>query len=134
MIQGVDTTLVDTSAAFGYGNIIVNNGDNVAFSGIAVVFIGLVLISVTIVVFNLVIKKLGSRDEKAAQTAPAGTEKKRTNQKAIPPDHLAAIAAAIELYRLLHFDQLESRVTFERGEPYSGWKTGARYGQRHTLR
>jgi len=129
----IDSAVVD-SAVFGMSNVVQNDGGNIALSGILVVFIGLVLIALTIFVFSR-----SGTEKKEEETVPAEKEapkqdKKQSSAKKIPEDHLAAIAAAVELYRRLHLETLDSRVTFNRGELYSNWKTGARFGQRHSLR
>ena len=129
----IDSTVVD-SAVFGMTNVVQNDGGNIALSGILVVFLGLVLIALTILIFS----RSGTEKE-AEETAPAEKEtpkpeKKPSSAKSIPEDHLAAISTAVELYRRLHLETLDSRVTFDRGETYTNWKTGARFGQRHSLR
>jgi Na+-transporting methylmalonyl-CoA/oxaloacetate decarboxylase gamma subunit len=114
-------------------NIVVNNGFNVFLSGLAVVFMGLVLIALVIHLFNRVFSV-------RAESVPGKEEEKKRVKSAffskdVPEDHQAAIAAAIEVYRKLHFESMESRVTFERGDERAPWKTGFRYGQRtHRLR
>ena len=134
MMNQIDSTVVD-SVAYGVSNVLQNNGGNIAFSGILIVFGGLILISGTIMLFNrLLMKKPIAEGEKQTSTEPEPKKVSLFKGKEIPEDHLIAISAAVELYRRLHFDQLESAVTFERGEAHSGWKTGYRYGQRHSLR
>lgn len=118
-----------------FENIIQNNGFNIAFSGIIVVFGGLILIAITIHLFNKVFERL----RRNAETEFINTEKTAAiipkKALAIPEDELAAIAVAIECYRKIHFETLQSEITFKRGEPQSVWKSGHRYGQRlSTLR
>ncbi len=118
-----------------FENIIQNNGFNIAFSGIIVVFAGLILIANTIHLFNKVFKGL----HRNAETEFINTEKTAAivpkKSLAIPEDELAAITVAIECYRKIHFETLQSEITFKRGEPQSVWKSGHRYGQRlSTLR
>jgi len=131
----VDSTAVDT-VIYGVSNVLQNNGWNIAFSGILVVFGGLVLIAVTIFLFNKMSefaanKKSGaeSQQKKKTITKTIVQESEKINE-----DHLAAIGVAVELYRRLHLETLESTVTFERGEMNSNWKAGARFGQRKSLR
>lgn len=113
-------------------NIVINNGFNIFLSGLAVVFMGLVLIALVIHLFNRVFSGRpadvsGNEEKRRVKPVFSGRE--------VPEDHQAAIAAAIEVYRKLHFEGLESRVTFERGDERAPWKVGFRYGQRtHRLR
>jgi len=117
-------------------NILQNHGFNTALSGLFIVFSGLVLIAFVIHSFNILFKSKNGDDTLETGEAENDICKKTVfSGKEIPSDHLIAIAAAVELYRRLHYDQLESKVTFERGELNPGWKTGYKYGQRyHKLR
>ena len=117
-------------------NIMQYQGFTTAFSGLLIVFSGLVLIALVIHSFNLMFK---SRDSNVEPESDDSSFEKQTHTISagldVPSEHLIAIAAAVELYRRLHFDQLESKVTFERGELNPGWKVGYKFGQRyHTLR
>jgi len=133
MIQ-VDSLIADT-LVYGVSNVAHNNGWNIAISGILVVFGGLVLIALTIFLFNKISEKT-DRDDQDESVKKIQPEKVilSTEASAIPQDHLAAIAAAVELYRRLHLETLESAITFERGETNSNWKTGARFDQRKSMR
>ena len=118
-----------------FEDIIQNNGFNIAFSGIIVVFGGLILIAITIHLFNKVFKGL----HRSAETRFINTEKTEAivpkKALAIPEDELVALTVAIECYRKIHFETLQSEITFKRGELQSVWKSGHRYGQRsRTLR
>ncbi|MBN1541725.1 OadG family protein [candidate division KSB1 bacterium] len=111
-------------------NIIQNNGFTIAVSGWLVVFIGLILISLVIHGFNLFFRRWFSRQqEKSLALRPLTEEVTRAAQE-IPPDHLVAIVSAIEIYRRLHFDDLQSEITFASGDAQTSWKLGHRYGQR----
>jgi len=131
----VDSTVVD-SASYGLSNVMQNNGLNITFSGIIVIFVGLVLIALTIHLFNILSAAKAREGEGSVENDQESRPKRSVfgSSKDIPPDHLVAIATAIELYRRLHFETLESKVTFERGETNTNWKTGFRYGQRNSLR
>jgi len=115
-------------------NIIENNGLNIALSGILIVFLGLVLIAITIHLFNQFFQR---RQRKATQPVPAkpvqptfSAEQYDTPEK-IPADDLAALGTAIELYRRIHFDHLQSAITFTKGRTRNAWKIGTKFGQRH---
>ena len=131
----IDSTAVDT-VIYGVSNVSQNNGWNIAFSGLLVVFGGLVLIAVTIFIFNkmsaLAVKIKSGKE--LQQKEKSVTKTVLQESEYIKEEHLAAIGVAVELYRRLHLETLESAVTFERGEMNSNWKAGARYGQRKSLR
>ncbi len=133
MTLQADSTVVD-SVVYGMTNVIQNDGGNIAFSGILVVFFGLVLIAFTIFLFSRSETEKKIEDAAPADEAKVKAEKKSSTAKSIPEDHLVAISTAVELYRRLHLEMLESRVTFERGETNPIWKTGIRFGQRKSLR
>ncbi|MDO9547645.1 MAG: OadG family protein [Candidatus Marinimicrobia bacterium] len=111
-------------------NIIQNNGFNIALSGIIVVFAGLILIAVTIHLFNKVFERLHHRADKTATQADTypPTSVKKVLQLA--DDELVAIATAIECYRKIHFESLQTQITFKRGEQQTVWKSGQKFGQR----
>jgi cbb3-type cytochrome oxidase subunit 3 len=120
------------SVAYGLSNIVHHNGWNISISGIFVVFMGLILIALTIWIFN---KLMVKETQQSTETIiPFNAKKIISGSKDIPNEHTAAISAAIELYRRLHFDALQSKVTFNRGETHSPWKTGSRFGQRKPMR
>ncbi len=127
----LDSTAVD-SVIYGISNVARYNGWNIAFSGLAVVFGGLVLIALTIFLFN----KLSAQADKIATKSDSDKPQIQLSSSAaeaeedIPEDHLAAISVAVELYRRLHLETLQSAVTFASGEVNSNWKAGARFGQR----
>ncbi len=127
----IDSTAVD-SVVYGISNIARYNGWNIAFSGLTVVFGGLVLIALTIFLFN---KLSAQADKMAAKKETDNSQTQISSSEAIakvdiPEDHLVAISVAVELYRRLHLEALQSTVTFARGEINSNWKAGARFGQR----
>jgi len=115
-------------------NIIQNNGFQIAASGITVVFLGLVLIAAVIHFFNRAFerqtKKVAVVQGDTGEVLSKPAKKIRVRGKTIPEDHLAAITVAIELYRRLHYDVLETKVTLKRGDIQTGWKLGAKFGQR----
>ena len=107
-------------------------GLNIALSGLFTVFSALVLIALVIHLFNQFFTRFFRKEvlepekengEKEIKIAFAQLEK-------IPEDHLAAIAVAIEFYRRIHYDELQSEITFERSDIHSVWKMGYRFGQR----
>jgi Na+-transporting methylmalonyl-CoA/oxaloacetate decarboxylase gamma subunit len=97
----------------------------IVVAGMVVVFAGLVLIWLSISLFNWAVK-LGRREAVSSAETPAV----KAPSVEIPRTHLAAIGAAVELYRRLHLEVPESTVTFERGDVRTGWKLGFRFGQR----
>jgi len=112
-------------------NILANNGFTTAFAGIAIVFAGLVLIAVVIVIFNFIMQPSKTKGKTKKLIVPEQLTVKKEDAKPIPDDHLAAIATAIELYRRIHFDVLQSEITFVRGEDAANaWKMGHKFGQR----
>ena len=113
-----------------FDNIIQNNGFNIAFSGIIVVFAGLILIASTIHLFNKIFEHLHRKSGKSESlsTTPQQINVKKTVW--IPDDEMAAIAAAIECYRRIHFETLQSQITFKRGEQKTAWMAGQKFGQR----
>ncbi len=135
MLQHTDSTLSDT-ALYGFQNITANHGDNIAINGILIVFVSLILISLIIYIFNRIFSRL-HHDDNQPFRPHSGTQNETdriTKPSEIPPDHLAAITTAVELYRRLHFEPLNSAVTFSKGETQPGWKVGFKYGQRFQLR
>lgn len=131
MIEHADT-LAASQASGGWTNIVANHGGNVALSGLSVVFLGLILIAATIWLFNRFIGSSQPANREVSPVVPATGP--AISSSAIPEDHLVAIATAIELYRRLHFDLPESKITFKRGETHDSWKAGYRFGQRQSLR
>ncbi len=114
-----------------FDNIFSNNGWNIALSGILVVFAGLVLIATVIYLFNLYFAwRCRQRPVPGETPCNQGMRPARTRLRDIPEDELVAISVAVEFYHRIHFDMLQSEITFERGNAYSGWKLGSRYGQR----
>ncbi|MFA4838574.1 MAG: OadG family transporter subunit [Candidatus Neomarinimicrobiota bacterium] len=110
---------------------VIQNGAVIAFAGLLIVFTGLVLIEVVLFLFNKLVeasaKKRALKDyyEKEADEiipiAPVAD---------IPEDDLIAIATAIECYRKIHFDALQSEITFVHGGQQNVWKMGYKVGQR----
>ena len=114
-----------------FENITQNNGWNISFSGILIVFVGLVMISLVIYLFNLVFVVLCRRRERADKPCSEAEWTVDRTGKKIPKEHLVAIAVAVEFYRKIHFDFLQSEITFSRGDnAHAGWKIGHFYGQR----
>lgn len=111
-------------------NIIQNNGFNIALSGIIVVFAGLILIALTIHLFNKVFGRLHrtANNDISQPDIPRQFSIKKVIQLA--DDDLVAIATAIECYRKIHFESLQTQITFKRGEQQTVWKSGQKFGQR----
>ncbi len=121
-------------------NVIQNNGWATSIGGLFIVFGGLVLIACVIFVFNRILEAVEDREskEEAATVAP---DRQKTEQASvaqseeeIPMEDRIAIAALIELYRRVHFDAIQSNVTFIHGnDAQNAWRLGFKYGQRRTI-
>jgi Na+-transporting methylmalonyl-CoA/oxaloacetate decarboxylase gamma subunit len=100
------------------------NGIVIGIGGLLVVFLGLILIEIVIHFFSRYFEKKELR-----KSAPALPEKETVTTEGsttpVPEDDLVAIATAIEFYRKVHFDQLQSQITFVRGNQQNNWKIGA---------
>ncbi|MDD5062586.1 MAG: OadG family protein [Candidatus Marinimicrobia bacterium] len=108
-----------------------SNGIIIGIGGLIVVFLGLVIIEIVIHFFNRYFEK---KERKASQalTAPSPINdrlSRKTKAVQIPEEDLAAIVTTIELYRKIHFDQLQSQITFYRGNQQNNWKMGASANQ-----
>lgn len=119
-----------------WNNVVQNNGWSTSIGGILTVFGGLVLIACAIYLFNRILEIVETREGKeAAREFPPA------EQEAIPVPHILpereipvedqiAIATLIELYRRVHFDAVQSDVTFVRGnDAQNAWRLGFKYGQ-----
>jgi Na+-transporting methylmalonyl-CoA/oxaloacetate decarboxylase gamma subunit len=111
--------------------IVQNNGFTIALSGILVVFAGLVLIALAIHLFNKLFahlhRQIDPHQSTASHVRPKRSKlfRKRVN---ITDEELAAISVAIECYRKLHFERLQSQITFKHGEQQNPWIIGQRVG------
>jgi len=104
-----------------------SNGILISISGLLVVFTGLILIALIIYLFNITFKYL--HREKNLTVVPKQTYPIRTFDQAIlSSEELIAISVAIEYYRRIHFEPLQSAITFRQGEQQSVWKSGLRPG------
>jgi hypothetical protein len=104
-----------------------SNGILIAISGLLIVFTGLVLIALIIHLFNITFKYL--HHEKNLTASPKQTYPTRTLDPAnLADEELIAITIAIECYRRIHFEPLQSAITFRQGEQQSVWKSGRRPG------
>jgi len=104
-----------------------SNGILIAIIGLLIVFIGMVLIALIIFLFNITFKYL--LREKKSLISPDQTSSMRVPDKVtISDEELIAISVAIEYYRRIHFEPLQSAITFRQGEQQSVWKSGLRPG------
>ena len=114
----------------------VYDGKNIALSGITTVFMGLILIALSIAVFNLFFISHGARklkknvDLTGIPEIKAAVEKGIIVRSEVDDDVVAAIGATVELYKRLHLESLQSKITFKHGREQSGWKAGVKYGHR----
>ena len=121
-------------------NVIQNNGLSTSIGGLLIVFGGLVLIACVILVFNRLLESVEKRREEAApQEADsglleAGKAPDAAAGQEIPEEDRIAIAALIELYRRVHFDAIQSEITFVHGnDAQNAWRLGFKYGQRRSI-
>lgn len=98
-----------------------------ALGGVIVVFTGLIVIAIVIALFNRLAQNTRPKAAPSSELPPA---QDLSSLQVIPPAELAAIAAALECYRRIHFEQLATQITFVRGPQQSAWKTGFNYSQR----
>ncbi len=114
-------------------NVMDNQGIPIAIFGTLWVFMGLVFINLSVHLTNAIFGRFQKKETPVDETPEAQdvicpTE---TVHEDIPLEHSLAIFTAIELYRKLHFDVPEVRLTFKRGqEEFNGWKMGNKFGQR----
>ncbi|RLE17260.1 MAG: hypothetical protein DRJ08_00760 [Acidobacteria bacterium] len=119
-------------------NIIQNNGWSTSVGGLLIVFGGLVLIACVIFLFNRILELVEKSEtkERGAETTPVSPEMTEIAPviEEIPDEDRIAIAALIELYRRVHFDPVQSEITFVHGnDAQNAWRLGFKYGQRRTI-
>ena len=113
-----------------------NNGVFVTITGIGIVFLGLILIALTIYLFNIFSQKFLVESSNTVSSSENNSEtvstpkKERIIVRDVDDDTLVAIATAVEIYRRLHYDNLDGRITFRSGKEKSAWKTGYKFGLR----
>ena len=119
-----------------WNNIVQNNGWATSIGGILTVFGGLVLIACSIYLFNRILEMVEAREGKRASEKLPPFEQEAiqgpdiSQEKEIPMEDRIAIATLIELYRRVHFDAVQSDVTFVRGnDAQNAWRLGFKYGQ-----
>ncbi|NOZ13522.1 MAG: OadG family protein [Acidobacteria bacterium] len=116
-------------------NITQNNGWAISAGGLLIVFGGLILIACVILLFNRIlefVEKRSVKPEKMETEPPVRTtELPETFTEPVPEEDQIAIAALIELYRRVHFDAIQSEITFVHGnDAQNAWRLGFKYGQR----
>jgi hypothetical protein len=107
--------------------LVQNNGIFIAISGLFVVFTGLVLIALIIYLFNITFKYL-HREKNLPISLEQTNSMRAPSTVIISDEELIAISVAIEYYRRIHFEPLQSAITFRQGEQQSVWKSGLRPG------
>lgn len=103
-----------------------SNGIVIGIGGLVVVFLGLLLIEIVIHFFNRYFEKK-EHQAKTGMASLHGIVKEDSGKNKlvpVPEEDLIAIATTIELYRKIHFDQLQSQITFLRGNQQNNWKSG----------
>ncbi len=113
-------------------NVARHQGFSIAIFGTAWVFFGLVLINVSVHLTNFLFGKFAKTPiDEAQEEVQEMVCEPEIIKSDVPIEHVLAIFTAIELYRKLHFEVPESRLTFKRGqEQLNGWKMGNKFGQR----
>ncbi len=121
-------------------NVIQNSGVSTSIGGLLIVFGGLVLIACVIYVFNRIFRFLERKEIEIETSAmePDGEKGELASapqvEEDVPLEDQIAIAALIELYRRVHFDAIQSNVTFIHGnDAQNAWRLGFKYGQRRTI-
>jgi len=104
----------------------------IAVIGILVVFTGLMLIAGVVFIFNRFFTPRESNP--VPNLANLDTPVVSESGAVVPADHLVAIATAIECYRKIHFDILQTRITFQTGAPQTAWQLHMNNTQRVDLR
>jgi len=104
-----------------------SNGILIAICGLVVVFSGLILIALTIFLFNISFKYI-QRGKNLTGSAQQTYPIKTSEPAILSAEELIAISVAIEYYRRIHFEPLQSAITFRQGEQQSVWKSGLRPG------
>ena len=110
-------------------NIIASQGLDISVAGILVVFLSLILISLVIHLFNRIFQH-GNPETGTQESGTGNIDIRAKSGKKIPENDLIAIAAAVEVYRKIHFEPLQSQITFEHGDQQSPWKMAYKFGQR----
>lgn len=111
------------------------DGRNIAISGITTVFLGLILIAFAIGLFNWFFLRHSMKKSREESGAVAAADKSVVRKSIIVQDDvdddvLVAIGTAVELYKRLYLETLQSKITFKHGKEQSGWKAGYKYGHR----
>jgi len=104
----------------------------IAVIGILVVFAGLILIAAIVSIFN----RFFTPREPRLVLDPANLDNPVVSESGavVPADHLVAIATAIECYRKIHFDILQTKITFQTGAPQTAWQLHMNNTQRVDVR
>ena len=108
--------------------ILAGNGLGITISGILFIFLGLIAIAIVISLFNLYFNKREGQSKK--EEAVATEQIETTDISEIPEDELAAIAAAIETYRRIHYTEMLKQITFKHGDSRTPWKTSQKFSNR----
>jgi len=139
VVQTATVTTVPENLS-GWERLNAYHGVGITIYGILFVFVGIVIIQICMNMFNFYfLKQAGKKNSEKGKNSfdyvekmPIPEVKKETVvAEEIPEEELIAIAAAIELYRRLHFDLLPSRITFTRGaDAQNAWQSGVHFGHR----
>ncbi len=116
---------------FGLKNIAKYAGFEIAKNGIFIVFGGLILIAFVVSLFNWFFAEKAHTSPDANKREDIYEEVKKASLQSIPEEDLIAIATALELYKRLYIDSLQSRLTFT--EDVSTWKAGNIFNHRTNM-
>jgi hypothetical protein len=112
-------------------NLIQNQGIVISSAGLIVTFLGLALVAVTIYLFNIIFSFMRkSSQDQGVSDSHIDAAGQIVSIERIPEEELVAIAVAIDIYRRIHFDAMQSDISFEKGDPQTPWKMVYKYGPR----
>lgn len=115
-----------------FDNIINSNGIGITLSGIFFIFLGLVAIALVISLFNRYFNHKTSKESKKEKSEQKAGKGSTADIGTIPDEELAAIVAAIEAYRRIHYTEMLHEITFKHGDSRTPWKTRNKFSNRNS--
>jgi hypothetical protein len=109
-------------------NLVRNHGLDFFIAGIMMTFTGLTLVALMIYLFNVsftLFRKIWHKRQASTEIGENFSFREDTEKP--KEEELAVIAAAIDIYRRLHFDSMPDEMVFERGDPQTPWKMVYKY-------
>jgi len=136
--EGTETTAVvevKKTKVTGWKNVEDNQGLTLTGLGMGTVFIGLILIALVIRLFSIIFtREKKTTDTTASNQAVVAVKNepvKTIVAEDVDDDVVVAIATTIELYRRLHIEDLNTKITFRHGKDIgTAWKMGNKFGYR----